>query len=222
MKRQRPGIFDGERWAVVPTAVGDNHLAIVVLDCDNAAAPIPAYLVITTKPAGGLTNGEILTALAGFDPEKTYSPITADTLRSLGLGQISQQWAVENAETVISPETLNRTRHELRSLGDLDDIEWPKGGYAGFRRKIDLKAAFDRALAANLYELALADGEAAPTQDVAQVLGIAPTAARDLISRARRDGYLSAGSQGRRGGVLTQEGLDVMNAVFALRKGKKS
>ncbi len=76
------------------------------------------------------------------------------------------------------------------------------------------------AVAAQAYVDAYAENPRSPYPGAAQRLGYSKTYVKDLVGRARRDGYLTETSRGRAGGVLTNKALEALDAVAKSRRIK--
>lgn len=196
-------------------AVGEHHVAVVILDCANPTSPLPVQVHI--RPGKRVTASELTATLDAWKPPAgPVPPITSDTLRTLGLRDVTAAWAAAHTPPLVEPD------HEPLDarLDAFLDFDWPTGGVLGYRRKMDLRAALARALAAHSYQWATRQGSQTPTLDVERALALdSATQARDLIARARRDGFLTEGAHGRPGGVMTDKAATLLAALIDYKKG---
>ena len=219
MERKTLSVHDGSRWAAISAAVGENHTVIVILDCAIPSSPVPVH--VTIRPGARLAYSELDDALASWTPPRSCPPVTSETLRAVGLGELVTTWVTQNLE---SPESnsLDEATEGGKTLAEvLDwvlDFPWPPGGFGTYRRRLDLRSALTKAAASVYYQAAVRAGDTSPTLTVARILSLTDSQARDLIARARATGFLSEGSQGRSGGIANQAAIDLINNVIAYRR----
>lgn len=146
-----------------------------------------------------VTNPRVL--LREWEPGVAH--VATPQMRMLSLGDLRQELMARQKPSGVQEVTSYNVKERTTQVGRLS-----------FRRPQDLEAAIQRANVAIRYEQLILEGVPAPTQRIAtEFFGGDETKARNVVSAARRAGFLTEATPGQPGGRTTKKCQDFSRAA---------
>jgi len=167
---------------------------------------IPLQLQVNTAPP--LDRTALFEMFQSWEPSATDKPLTVRAIRGVPVAKML-------AESRRIDEATSKDREEF-GFNPVRSFHFEDGRKLGFKSNAAFIAAVEQASAAVAYQLAIQQGVATPTKEVAKVLcdGDARKA-RNLITAARRNGYLTKGDKdsGRSYSHASKQAFDLIDAI---------
>lgn len=173
------------------------------LDC-SGPTEVPVELTMTTDASPSPRH--LRDRLDAWTPPANPSPLTAAAIRGVRVGELVAEFrrigaVADDASTVFD-------------FKPVVSIASPIGKRFGFKSAGQFATQASRAMAAWAYEVAVRSGRPHPIKFVAEAMCDGDEReAHNLVSAARRSGYLTKGTPGRAGGHLTPEGRALVDAL---------
>ena len=189
-------------YDVAVQSLGEHARALVYFDV-STGTPLPVRIEIDLVPDTKTTPHHLsrtkrarlvdaFTRSHGRRKRASTTGLTSADVRGVNL--------TEAAGAVMSQLSANDRRDEEAFLANLDTTALDPQAL-GYRRQLDLDADVERALASLVFERLCKEGQADPVAKLADLMtGGDHQRARNVISAARRRGYLTTGFSGRSGG----------------------
>ena len=167
---------------------------------------IPLQLQVNTAPL--LTHKALFAMFKSWEPSATDKPLTVRAIRGVPVAKmLAESRRIDDATSKDSEEF---------GFNPVRSFHFEDGRKLGFKSNSAFFAAIDQAYSAVIYDLALQQGIATPMKEVAKVLcdGDARRA-RNLITAARRNGYLSKGDKdsGRSSSHASKQAFNLIDAI---------
>lgn len=191
--------------ATVPDA--DGVRVVCLLDCRNPRVPRVVGVTITGRP---LDRKALRSLIPSIDQVEALPTIKVGTMRSFAIGEFEDAARTEVDEYQSMLGDMNALLAWCLKTGFGSQITLP--GYS-FRTWRDQSAAIRKVVAAWFWAY-----EVTSTEHLAELFGVTATAAKQLVSQARKAGFLSPGRPGKATAGMTEEGLAFLLAVLEARQ----
>lgn len=206
METVRPSIWYSAEKASAVYSAPDGVVTVALYAPSDWGLSL--FEVRTLRLPEPITDRNLLDALAKeahdqWDPPEGVVSMSATQAKAAPLSAISEE-VTRLHESPTDPDD----QIPFPTLAEIDRIaSEAEPAEFGLRSSRDIRAHVTYALAASLYELAWGSS----LSEVARALGGVDVAeVRSVIARARRNGYLTSVSQGRKGGVPTKRATELV------------